>query len=84
MRPDLIAILAIFIFFALAEFFRTGLFHKPRQRRKDAIVEVVGDLRRPFRCVLGQASLQDQVIVMVDVARRKNDIDAINTLGTSR
>jgi sterol desaturase/sphingolipid hydroxylase (fatty acid hydroxylase superfamily) len=42
LRPDLIAILAIFVFFALAEFFRTDLFHKPRQRRKDAVVEIVG------------------------------------------
>lgn len=42
MRPEIIAILIIFLTFALAEFFYTNLFHKPRQRRKDAIVEVVG------------------------------------------
>ncbi len=42
MKPEIIAIVAIFLAFALAEFFRTNLFHKPRQRRKDAIVEFVG------------------------------------------
>jgi sterol desaturase/sphingolipid hydroxylase (fatty acid hydroxylase superfamily) len=30
------------IAFALAEFFLTNLLHKPRQRRKDVIVEIVG------------------------------------------
>jgi len=42
LRPEIIAIAAIFIAFATAEFFRTGFFRKPRQRRKDVIVEVVG------------------------------------------
>ena len=42
MKPEILAIAAIFLAFALAEFFRTNLFHKPRQRRKDAIVEFVG------------------------------------------
>ena len=42
MKPEIIAILVIFLSFALVEFFRTNLFHKPRQRRKDAIVEIVG------------------------------------------
>ena len=41
MRPETIAILAIFLFFALAEFLRTNLFHKPRQRRKDGVVEII-------------------------------------------
>ena len=40
MRPETIAILIIFVGFALAEFFRTNLFHKSRQRRKDGIVEI--------------------------------------------
>jgi sterol desaturase/sphingolipid hydroxylase (fatty acid hydroxylase superfamily) len=40
-RPETIAILIIFVGFALAEFFRTNLFHKSRQRRKDGIVEIV-------------------------------------------
>lgn len=42
MRPEIIAILTIFFAFAFAEFFYTNLFHKPRQRRKDVIVEIVG------------------------------------------
>lgn len=42
MKPEIIAILIIFIAFALAEYLFTNLFHKPRQRRKDVIVEVVG------------------------------------------
>lgn len=42
MKPEIIAILVIFLGFALVEFFRTNLFRKPRQRRKDAVVEVVG------------------------------------------
>ena len=42
MKPELLAIVAIFLAFALAEFFRTNLFHKPRQRRNGGIVELVG------------------------------------------
>ena len=42
MKPEIIAILTIFLAFALAEFVYTNLLHKPRQRRKDMIVEVVG------------------------------------------
>jgi len=41
-RPEIIAILAIFCTFALAELCFTRLFNKPRQRSKDAIVEIVG------------------------------------------
>ena len=41
MRPETIAIAAIIIAFALAEFLRTNLFHKARQRRKDGVVELV-------------------------------------------
>ncbi|MDA0705547.1 MAG: hypothetical protein O2907_00880 [Proteobacteria bacterium] len=41
MRPETIAIAAIFLGFALAEFVRTNLFHKVRQRRKDGVVEVI-------------------------------------------
>ncbi|MGB5164472.1 MAG: sterol desaturase family protein [Woeseiaceae bacterium] len=42
LKPEILAILGIFLGFALAELLRTSLFHKPRQRRKDAVVEVVG------------------------------------------
>ena len=42
MKPELVAIIAIFASFALLEFFRTGFFVKPRQRRKDIVVEIVG------------------------------------------
>ena len=48
MRPETIAVLAIFLTFALAEHFRTNLFHKPRQRRKDVIVEIVGSSTLAF------------------------------------
>ena len=42
MRPEIIAILTIFFAFAFAELVYTNLFRKPRQRRKDMIVEIVG------------------------------------------
>ena len=42
MKPELIAIVAIFAGLALLEFFRTGFFVKPRQRRKDIVVEIIG------------------------------------------
>ncbi len=42
MRIELLAILAIFLVFAAAEFFATNLLNKPRQRRKDATVEIIG------------------------------------------
>jgi sterol desaturase/sphingolipid hydroxylase (fatty acid hydroxylase superfamily) len=48
MRPETIAVLAIFLTFALAEHFRTNLFHKSRQRRKDVIVEIVGSSTLAF------------------------------------
>jgi len=41
-RPETIAILAIFLAFAFAEYLFTSLLHKPRQRRKDLIVEIIG------------------------------------------
>jgi len=41
-RPETIAILAIFLAFALAEYLFTNLLHKPRQRHKDLIVEIIG------------------------------------------
>lgn len=41
MRPETIAIAAIFLGFALAEFLRTNLFNKARQQRKDGVVEAV-------------------------------------------
>lgn len=44
MKPEIIAILLIFAMFATAEFFRTNLFHKAGQQRKDGIVEVVSAL----------------------------------------
>jgi hypothetical protein len=43
-RPETIVILSIFLFFALAEFMRTNLFHKPRQHRKDGVVEIFSTL----------------------------------------
>ena len=44
MRPEILAILLIFVAFSLAEFFRTGFFHKVGQRRKDGIVEIISAL----------------------------------------
>ena len=44
MKPEIIAILIIFVAFALAELLRTGLFRKKGQRQKDAVVEVIGTL----------------------------------------
>ena len=42
MRPEILLVAAIFFGYALLELIFTGLFHKPGQRPKDAIVEVVG------------------------------------------
>ena len=42
MKPEIIAILCIFFAFVIAEFIFTNLFHKPHQRRKDGVVEIVG------------------------------------------
>ena len=39
MKPEIIAVTVIFFAFCFAEFLRTDLFHKARQRRKDGIVE---------------------------------------------
>lgn len=44
MRPEIYAILGTFLFFGLLELFRTNLFNKPDQTRKDAIVEIIGSL----------------------------------------
>ncbi|MGJ8670102.1 MAG: sterol desaturase family protein [Oceanococcus sp.] len=41
MKPEIIAAACIFAGFALAEALRTGLLHKPEQRRKDVIVELI-------------------------------------------
>lgn len=41
MKPEVLIGLIIFVAFCVAEFLRTGLFHKKGQRRKDGIVEVV-------------------------------------------
>ena len=41
MKPEIIAVLAIFFTFAVVEFVRTDLFKKQGQRRKDGIVEFV-------------------------------------------
>jgi len=43
-KPEIIAIFVIFTSFCVAEFFRTGFFHKIGQRRKDGIVEVISTL----------------------------------------
>ena len=53
MKTEVLLILFIFLTFAAAEFLRTGFFHKPRQRRKDVVVEVLGTsvllfLTQPF------------------------------------
>lgn len=44
MKPEIIVLIGIFAAFALAEARRTGLLHKPGQRRKDVIVEVIGSV----------------------------------------
>ncbi len=44
MKREIIAILIIFVAFALAELLRTGLFRKKGQRQKDSVVEVIGTL----------------------------------------
>lgn len=41
LKPEIIAAAVIFFAFCIAEFVRTGLFHKPLQRRKDGVVEIV-------------------------------------------
>ena len=41
MKPEIIAVLLIFVAFAAAEFVSTGFFHKQGQRRKDGVVEVI-------------------------------------------
>ena len=42
MKPEMIIIASIFFGFAFLELLFTGLFHKPGQRSKDAVVEVIG------------------------------------------
>lgn len=44
MRPEIYAILGTFLFFGVLELFRTNLFNKPDQTRKDAIVEIIGSI----------------------------------------
>ena len=44
MRPELFVIAGIFLIFTVLEIFRTGFFRKEGQRRKDAIVELVGSI----------------------------------------
>lgn len=44
MKPEIAAILGIFVFFALLEAIKTGLINKPGQRTKDALVELYGSL----------------------------------------
>ena len=60
MKPEIIAILIIFLLFATAEFLRTGLFKKPGQKRDDVIVEVASTLvllffTQPFVLFCGAA-----------------------------
>ena len=43
-RPEIYAILGIFLTFGLLELFRTNLFSKPDQTRKDAAVEIIGSV----------------------------------------
>ena len=42
MRPEVIAIVGIFLVFGILEFLRTQLFSKPEQTRDDAFVEIIG------------------------------------------
>jgi sterol desaturase/sphingolipid hydroxylase (fatty acid hydroxylase superfamily) len=44
LKPEIIAILFIVVAFGVAEFFRTGLFNKKGQRRKDGFVEAISIL----------------------------------------
>ncbi|QJB68606.1 sterol desaturase family protein [Parasphingorhabdus halotolerans] len=44
MRPEMFAILGIFLLFGLLELFRTNLFSKPDQTPKDALVEIIGSI----------------------------------------
>ncbi len=44
MKPEIIAVLVIFLAYCVAEFVRTDLFHKNGQQRKDVVVEVVSTL----------------------------------------
>ena len=44
MRPELQIIAAIFAGFAVLEFLFSDLFHKPLQRPKDAVVEIIGSV----------------------------------------
>jgi len=41
-RPEVIAIVGIFLVFGILEFLRTQLFSKPEQTRDDAFVEIIG------------------------------------------
>lgn len=41
MKPEIVAVLVIFVVFSATEFVRTGFFTKKGQRRKDGIVEVI-------------------------------------------
>lgn len=41
MKPEIIAVLLIFVVFSVADFIRTGFFNKQGQRRKDGIVEAI-------------------------------------------
>ena len=41
LKPEIIAVAAIFLTFSVAEFLRTGFFHKKGQRGKDGVVEAI-------------------------------------------
>jgi sterol desaturase/sphingolipid hydroxylase (fatty acid hydroxylase superfamily) len=43
-KPEIFVILGTFLVFGLFEFFRTNLFSKKDQTRKDAVVEIIGSL----------------------------------------
>ena len=52
-KPEIIAALAVFLAFGVAEYWRTNLFHKPGQQHKDGVVESVSTgtllvLTQPF------------------------------------
>ncbi len=44
MKPELIVILGVFLFFGVLEQCRTGLFHKKGQTRDDALLEIISSL----------------------------------------
>lgn len=62
MRPEIYAIVGVFLFFGILEFVRTNLFSKPDQTRDDAMVEIFGSaillvLTQPFIILMAQYAM---------------------------